>query len=94
MPQVATASKTPAYDFLKSAVARRKAVTSRNKNRRNHHTYHAVLPWATDMVNNKASEERCLNLIRAFSNEVAALMPGNFDRNLSTVNSFLKKHNQ
>lgn len=87
----AAASKTPAYDFLKSAVARRQACTSRNKNRRNHHTYHAVLPWATDMVNQKAAEPRCLNLIKAFPNEVAALMPGNFYRNLSTVYSFIKQ---
>ncbi len=87
----AAASKTPAYDFLKKAVNQRNACTSRNKNRRNHHTYHAVLPWATDMVNKMADELRCLNLIKAFPNEVAALMPGSYDKNLSKVYSFIKK---
>ncbi len=91
MPQ-ATASQTPAYDFLKSAVNRRNACTSRNANRRKHHTYFAVLPWATDLVNGKASEERCMKLIAAFKEEVAAMIPGNFDKNLSTVYSFIKKN--
>jgi len=91
MPQ-ATASKTPAYDFLKSAVNRRLAVRSRNKARRKHQTYFAVLPWATDLVTTKASEERCLKLIAAFREEVAAMIPGTYTKNLDTVNSFIKKH--
>lgn len=88
----ATASQTPAYDFLKSAVNRRNGCTIRNANRRKHHTYFAVLPWATDLVNAKASEERCLKLIAAFKEEVAAMIPGNYTKNLDTVNSFIKKH--
>jgi hypothetical protein len=90
MQATATTTKRPARALLQSALKRRIAITKLGKSKVSPQQYQAVKVWAEQLINEQASEERCLKLIQTYRVELAVMIPGRYADNIAKIEEFIK----